>query len=174
MHTPGWTLARGGLSCEDDMTVATLWGVLIAGIASVLLGWAWYHPKVFGTAWMRMTGMTPEMAERGKKRMHLMAVFGLIASMVVAWVMSYVGVLLGVYDWFGAVELGFWCWLGFVAPTMLGMVLWDQKPFRLYLINALYWLASFIVMALILVVGSQWFNFADSSNSSLDSGYTAQ
>ncbi len=123
---------------------------------------------------MRMTNITPEMAERGKKRMPLMALIGLLAAMLVAWVMSYVGVLLGVYDWFGAIELGFWCWLGFVAPTMLGIVLWEQKPFRLYLINSLYWLASFIVMALILVVGSQLFSSTAYSNSGPASGYTAE
>ena len=139
------------------MTIAALLDLCIAGVASVVLGWAWYHPRVFGGAWMRMSGITPEMLEKGRKRMGLTLIIGLIASMLIAWVMSYVGILLGVYDWFGAVELGFWCWLGFVAPTMLGMVLWEQKPLSLYFINALYWLASFIVMALILVVGSQLF-----------------
>lgn len=140
------------------MTVTSLWPILSAGIATVLLGWAWYHPKVFGTAWMRMIGLTPEMVERGKKRMPLMALIGLLASMLIAWVMSYVGVLLGVYDWFGAIELGFWCWLGFVAPTMLGIILWEQRSFKLYLINALYWLVAFIVMALVLVMSSQVFS----------------
>ena len=156
------------------MTLAGLLQILIAGIASVLLGWLWYSPYLFGGAWMRMTNITPEMAERGKKRMHLMALIGLVAAMLIAWVMSYVGILLGVYDWFGAVELGFWCWLGFVAPTMLGIVLWEQKPFRLYLINALYWLASFIVMALILVVGSQMFSPSATSGTGIDSGYTTE
>lgn len=151
------------------MNVATLWGVLIAGIASVLIGWAWYSPVLFGGAWMRMVGMTPEMAERGKKRMHVMALIGLAAAMLIAWVMSYVGLLLGVYDWFGGIELGFWCWLGFVAPTMLGMVLWEQKPFRLYLITAGYWLVSFVVMALILVVGSQLFSSTASASGASNS-----
>ena len=129
--------------------------ILAAGIASMLVTWLWYHPRLFGSMWMRLENFTPEMVERGKKRMPLMAIIGLLASMLVAWVMSYVGILLGVYDWFGAIELGFWCWLGFAAPPMLGMVLWEQKPVRLYLIVALNWLVAFIVMALILVLGSQ-------------------
>lgn len=125
--------------------------ILFAGIANVAIGMIWYHPKVFGGMWMRLSNITPEMAERGKKRMPLMAIFGLIASMLIAWVMSYVGLALGIYDWVGAVfELAVWCWLGFVAPVMLGMVLWEQKPVKLYLINVLYWLVSFMVMAAIL------------------------
>lgn len=136
------------------LTISVL-PILAAAIASVLLGWVWYHPRVFGGVWMRMTNMTPEMAERGKKRMLLSALVAALAAMLAAWVMSYIGILLGVYDWLGAVELGFWCWLGFTAPPMLGMVLWEMKPIRYYLIVAGYWLVAFIIMALILVFGSQ-------------------
>lgn len=137
------------------MTLIGLWPVLLAGIASVLLGWLWYSPFFFGSAWMRLAGITPEMAERGKKRMHLNTVLALIASMLIALVMSYLGAFLGVYDWFGALQLGFWCWLGFTAPTMLGSVLWEQKPLSYYLIVAGFWLVSFMLMAVVLVEGAQ-------------------
>ncbi|MCR4325885.1 MAG: DUF1761 domain-containing protein [Patescibacteria group bacterium] len=125
--------------------------ILIAGVVSALIGWVWYHPKVFGAAWMRMSNITPEMAERGKQRMPMTALLGVLASMAVAYVMNYFGIAWGVWDWVGAVELGFWCWAGFVAPTMLGSVLWDYKPVKLYIINAGYWLVSFVAMALVLV-----------------------
>jgi hypothetical protein len=137
------------------MIEVSFWPILASGVAAVLIGWIWYHPRVFGSEWMRMSGVTPEMAERGKKRMPLMALVGLCASMLVAYVMNYFGIAWGVYDFVGAIELGFWSWIGFVAPTMLGIVLWEQKPFRLYLINTLYWLVALVVMALILTVGSQ-------------------
>ncbi len=136
------------------MGPVAFWPILASGVASVLIGWVWYHPSIFGGTWMRLANVTPEMAERGKKRMPLTALVALLAAMLVAWVMSYVGILLGVYDWFGALELGFWCWLGFTAPPMLGMVLWEQKPIRYYVIVAGYWLVAFLVMALILVMSS--------------------
>lgn len=129
----------------------TLIAVAASGLAAVIIGYIWYHPRVFGGAWMRMSNITPEMAERGKKRMPLMAIFGLLAAMLVAYVMSYVSAAWGFYEWTGALQLGFWCWVGFVAPTMLGSVLWEQKPFRLYLINTLYWLVAFLVMAQMIV-----------------------
>ena len=134
------------------MFEVTFLSILGAGVAAVLIGMVWYHPIVFGSAWMRMSNITPEMAERGKKRMPLMMLIGLMAAMLAAWVMNHVGILLGVYDVVDAVVLGFWCWMGFVAPTMLGMVLWEQKPFKLYLINALYWLVAFVAMAITLVI----------------------
>ena len=33
---------------------------LVASLASLVIGFIWYHPKVFGTAWMKATGMTEE------------------------------------------------------------------------------------------------------------------
>lgn len=125
--------------------------IIISAAASVLIGWIWYHPRVFGTAWMRMSGITPDVAERGKRRMPMTVATAFIANMVIAWVMFNVGLALGIYDLVGAVvDLALWLWLGFVATTMLGSVLWDQKPVSLYLINAGYWLVSFAATAVIL------------------------
>jgi hypothetical protein len=139
------------------METVTFVPVFLAGLASAIIGSIWYSPYVFGTAWARMTGITPEMAERGKRKMWIMAIVGLLASMLVAYVMDYFGIAWQVGDWLGAMQLGFWCWIGFAAPPMLGMVLWEQKPVRLYLINALYWLVAFVVMALVLLYASMWF-----------------
>ena len=133
------------------MIEVKLLSVLFAGIASVVIGYVWYHPKVFGGAWARMVNLSPEALERGKKKMPLMVFFGLLASMLAAYVMNYFGIAWGVFDVIGAIELSFWCWAGFVAPVMLGIVLWEQKPFSLYLINAGYWLVSFVAMAIILL-----------------------
>jgi len=121
---------------------------------------------------MRFSSITPEMVERGKKRMPLTMVLALLASMLAAYVMSYFGIAWGVYDWIGAIELGFWCWIGFAAPALLGSVLWEQKPFRLYLINSLYWLVPLVVMAIILVSGSQITNGSFSSFSAGSGSYS--
>lgn len=134
------------------MYEVTLFPIIGTGIFSVLLGFVWYHPKVFGGTWMRLAGITPEGMARGRKTMPFMVIAGFFASMLVAYVMNYFGVAWGVRDVIGAIELGIWSWIGFVAPVMLGMVLWDQKPFRLYLIHAFYWLVAFVGMAVILVI----------------------
>lgn len=125
--------------------------ILVAGAASVAIAFVWYHPKIFGGAWLRLVALSPEAAEKGKRRMPLSAFFALLSGMLVAYVMSYFGLAWGVYDWVGAIELGFWCWVGFTAPTMLGRVLWEQKPLRLFFIDALFWLVAFVAIALVLV-----------------------
>ena len=125
--------------------------VPVAGLVSAFIGWVWYHPRVFGTAWARMSGISPEMQEKARKRMPLYAFIAFLASMVIAYVMSFMAPMLVLSDAIGAVELGFWIWAGFVAPVMLGTVLWEQKSFKLYLINALYWLVAFIIIALVII-----------------------
>src|SRR3989338_11025947 len=77
------------LSYDVDMFEVAFIRILFAGVASLVIGFVWYHPKVFGGAWTRMTNLSPEMVERGKKRMPLTALAGLIASMLVAYVMNY-------------------------------------------------------------------------------------
>jgi hypothetical protein len=125
--------------------------ILIAGIAAVLIGFLWYHPRVFGGAWMRMSNITPEMANADRRSMWLRALVAMLGSMLAAYFMGYFGLVLGVADWVGALQLALWCWIGFVAPTMLGVVLWERKPLALYLINSLYWLVVFALTALVLL-----------------------
>lgn len=126
--------------------------ILFAGIVAMLIAFAWYDPRVFGSAWTRMTNLSPEAVENGKKTMKYRAPIGLLASMLAAYVMNYFGIAWGVYDIIGAVELGFWSWAGFTMPVLLGVVLWEQKPFKLFLINAGYWLVSLIAMAIVLLL----------------------
>ena len=133
------------------MVEVNFFPILAAGIVSLFIGYVWYHPRVFGGIWMRLSHITPESVEQGKRRMFITVPLALLASMLIAYVMNYFGIAWGVYDWVGAVELGFWCWVGFAAPVMLGMVLWEQKPVVVYLINVLHWLVAFIAMALVLL-----------------------
>ena len=50
-----------------------LLAVLVATLVPMVIGFIWYNPKVFGTAWMKASGMTEEKA----KNAHTGLVFGL-------------------------------------------------------------------------------------------------
>ena len=52
----------------------------------------------------------------------------------------------------GGIKVGIMAWLGFVAPTMLGSVLWENKSWNLYAINAGYYLVSFALMGAVLAI----------------------
>lgn len=129
----------------------SLWQIIAAGIANMILGFIWYHPKVFGTAWMRLAQITPEITERSRRRMPMLMIVSILSAMLAAYVLTHFGAAWGVFDWIGAIELAFWVWAGFMVPALLSSVLWEGKPVRLFLINAFYWLVALSVMAVILV-----------------------
>lgn len=47
--------------------------VLVAALVPTVVGFIWYHPKVFGTAWMKAAGMTEEKMKGG----NMALIFGL-------------------------------------------------------------------------------------------------
>ncbi len=126
--------------------------ILAAAVANIILGFVWYHPKVLGGTWMQLANITPTQAEAGKKKMPIMAVVAFIAAAVMAYVAAHFKFAWGVYDVVGAIELGFWVWLGFIAVPMLGIVLWEGKSVKLYAINTGYWLVATILMMVILTL----------------------
>lgn len=128
--------------------------VLAAAATNVIIGMIWYNPRFFGTTWALAAGISPQQMEVGKKRMPLMAFFGFLASMLMAYVLMHFGIAWGVFDWIGGVELGIWTWLGFVMPVLLGSILWETKPFKYFAINASYWLLSLVAMGVVLVLFS--------------------
>ena len=137
---------------NNAVFLLTLLPVLAASIANIIVGYVWYHPRVFGGIWMRLTNVTPEIVERGNKRARLSMLMVFVAAIFAAYALNTFRLAFGVADIVGAVEFAILAWLGFVAPAMLGSYVWEHKPFALYCINAGYWLASFVLMTLILLL----------------------
>lgn len=125
--------------------------IILAGVANMVLGFIWYHPKVFGDTWATLAGLDKKTMEAGMKRMPLMALVGLFFAIVMSYVLAHFAIAWGVWDWIGAVELAFWLWLGFVVPPLLGPVLWEGKSVKFFAINAGYWLLGLATIAVVLV-----------------------
>jgi len=136
----------------QNMYEVTLWPVVAAGIANLVIGFIWYNPSVFGSVWMQLANLSPVQMEAGKKKMPLMAFFAVIVAIVMAYVMAHFSIAWGVFDIIGAIELAFWLWIGFVVPPLIGVVLWEGKRFKLFAINAGYWFVSMVVASIILVL----------------------
>jgi hypothetical protein len=129
------------------MADVNLWAIFAASLAHMMLGFLWYHPSVFGAAWMRMSGVTPEMAEHGVRSMGVTIGAGFVAGLVSAAALSYLKNVGGFFGIGETVMLAVLLWFGFLVPVMLGSVLWEQKPFALFLLNTSYWLLSLALMA---------------------------
>lgn len=60
--------------------------IIVSGITTLFVGFVWYHPKVFGTAWMKETGLTEAELQKG----NMFTLFGLtfIFSVFIAFIMQ--------------------------------------------------------------------------------------
>ena len=120
--------------------------VVIAAIASMVVGFVWYGP-LFGKTWMKLTGMK----EMGNKS-DMPKTYGItfVGSLVTAYVLSVFLGLTNSGTLTSALTLAVWVWLGFVATVALSGPLFDKKPWNLYFLNVSYQLANFLVMAAVL------------------------
>ncbi|ESU23364.1 hypothetical protein FEDK69T_15260 [Flavobacterium enshiense DK69] len=151
--------------------------VLVASLVTLLVGFVWYNPKVFGTIWMNESGITEEKAKQG----NMLKIFGLtifyslmlssaVPSLVVhqmgAFAMvggpafadkalpSYAAFMADYGDAFrsfkhGALH-GFTSGLFLALPITAINALFEQKSWKYILINAGYWIVSLTIMGAII------------------------
>ena len=134
---------RGG---EFIMPSVNYVAVLVAAIASMVLGFVWYGP-LFGKTWMKLMGVK-EMGDKSQMPKNYSIVF--VGSLVTAYVVSVFLSLTNMTTLTGALTLAFWSWLGFQATILLGSVLWEGKSWNLYGLNAGYWLVNLLVISAVL------------------------
>ncbi|MCG2610660.1 DUF1761 domain-containing protein [Flavobacterium sp. SM15] len=72
--------------------------LLLAAVSTLVVGFIWYNPKVFGTIWMNETGMTEEKA----KNANMIKIFGM--SIVYAFFLSFILQMLTIHQ-FGALGM---------------------------------------------------------------------
>jgi len=126
--------------------------IVAAAIVSMIIGFLWYGP-IFGKVWIRLMGFTAKDMEKAKKKgMAKSYIIMFIGVLVTAYILAHFVDYMEATTFLAGMEVGCWLWLGFIAPVMLGMVLWEGKPVKLYLLNVVYQLIIIELMAGILAV----------------------
>ncbi len=125
--------------------------VLACMVASMVLGSVWYGP-LFGKQWMAMMGMSPSsMPKQSMAKLYaIQAVGSLVMAFVLAHALVYASAYMQVSGAQAGLMVGFWNWLGFIAPVTLGSVLWEGKSWKLWFLNNGYYLVLLCSMGLIL------------------------
>jgi len=124
--------------------------LLVAGVASMIIGYLWYSKTLFGNQRMKLSKVSEADIKAASKEMPKLYGTMYLASLVMAYVVAMFISKIGVTDVMGGVTVAFWAWLGFIATTMLTGVLYERKPLNLYFINAGYQLVTLVVMGAIL------------------------
>lgn len=145
--------------------------LLTAAAASLLIGFVWYHPKVFGNLWMRESGTT----EEKMKGSNMALIFGL--SFVYAFLISFIIQMLTIHQ-FGALGMvgghaetakasyvefmadygsayrtfkhgalhGFMTGLFLALPMVGTNALYERRSFKYALVVGGYWSLTFTIM----------------------------
>lgn len=130
--------------------------VLACAIISMVIGSVWYGP-FFGKQWMALSGMSMDKVNAGKaKGMGKAYALMFVGSLVMAFVLSHALIFAAAYlkeeGVSAGLMTGFWNWLGFVAPVTLSTVLWDGKPWKLWVLNNGYHLVTLCIMGVVLAL----------------------
>jgi hypothetical protein len=122
--------------------------VVVAAVAAFAASSVWYTG--FGNAMMELRGIDPATAPVMATPAWTM-LFVVVQSLVVAFMLAYFVVHLGIIDWKGAVRLGALVWV-FPAMILLGSVVHENVPLMLAAIHAGDWLVKLLLMTVILGV----------------------
>ncbi len=145
--------------------------LLLAALSTLVVGFIWYNPKVFGTIWMKESGMT----EEKMKGSNMIMLFGL--SIIYAFLMSFILQMLVIHQ-FGALGMvggdaskalpsyeafmadygtafrtfkhgalhGFMTGLFLTLPVIGTNALYEKRSFKYVLISGGFWAVCFMIM----------------------------
>lgn len=130
-----------------DVAMVNYLAVIAAGVASMLVGYIWYSPLLFGKKWIKLIGLTDKKMKKMQEEAPKSMAMGFIIQLVQAYVIALVVYNLGLTNFVEGMVLGLWLWLGFVTATQLTGVLYSGKSFNLYAVDTGYQLVSIVVMS---------------------------
>ncbi len=127
-----------------------LWGVLLAGVSSMVIGMLYYAEGAFGKQWKNLSKVDTNEFEKAMPRL-MPLIF--LAALVTAYVVAYVMFLYHSFfqtSWLAAgIETSLILWLGISATTVYIHTAMDLKPKQLTIISLGNRLLSILAMGLI-------------------------
>ncbi|MBI2044329.1 DUF1761 domain-containing protein [Candidatus Pacearchaeota archaeon] len=139
-----------------DLSVINHAAVFVSAIIAFFVGWLWFSSALFGNMWVKLNKFSKAhmnaAKKKGMKGMWSQMLLSFLSSVVMIYVLALLLVNVGATTIGAAVVLAFTVWLGFFAAIMINMVLWEGKPFALYLISVGHHLAVLVISAVILVM----------------------
>jgi hypothetical protein len=130
-----------------------LLAVLVAAVATMVLGFLWYSPALFANPWMILMGYDPnDKAKIAEMQKSAGPSYGLsfIASILSAAVLAKIISIASSPSPLHGVKIAVAVWLGFVTTVQMTNALFSRQPAKLYMINTGYQLVCYLAMGAIL------------------------
>lgn len=130
-----------------DLLTSNLLGILIATFATAVINSIWYSKAVFGKDWQKLTGLKDKEI---KSRENKVILITLLVAFITSIVVQRFIVIANPQNYFEAIKLATWLWLGFAVTHTVGGGVLEKRPAKLIIINAIYQLVAILVVMVVL------------------------
>ena len=135
------------MEIEEMLGSINYLAVLVSALSSFVIGLLWYS-FIFRKKWMKLNGFTEDMASEETMTMPVILITNYLATVLAAFALA---LFLGDNgDMRFGIFAGFMIAVFWIATNRLNDVLYERKPFGLFLINSGYNLVIYIIMGAIL------------------------
>jgi hypothetical protein len=123
--------------------------IVVAMVAAMALGAVWYG-ALLGKQWMAALGKTREEITAGGNPAVPM-VIAAIAELVMAYFLAILmPAVYGAVNWQSGLHLGFWLWVGFLAPALILNHRFQGQKWSLTIIDGAYLLGVMLVEGVVI------------------------
>ena len=131
-----------------DVTI-NYWAVLVAALINMAVGALWYSPMFFGKPWSKLIGR--KMEDMKSQAGPGYAIAG-VGALVESWILVHFVIYANSNTALKGAETGFWLWLAFVAVTMAVGTVFAGRSWKLWKIDAGYFLVVLLLQGAVLAV----------------------
>jgi hypothetical protein len=134
----------------------------VSVIAATVFGFIWWGP-LFGKPWAREMNLSPAFKPTSKEMLRS-TLLQIVGAFLTAFSLAYYVAVWRPSVWNAGVDkpnyiygfcTAFLVWLGFYVPQHLGKVAWENRSWKLFVINASGSLVSLMIVAMILAYWHQ-------------------
>lgn len=129
------------------MTDLNYLAVILAAFAAFAVGALWYG-LFFAKQWKALMGFSEEVMRSMKMTPTKSMIGGFLATLVLTYVLA--NFLSGITSLHAALVITLWIWVGFIATILLNAVLYENRSWKLYAINASHYFFALLVATLVL------------------------
>jgi hypothetical protein len=139
--------------------------ILVAALTSFVVGFVWYHPKVFGTIWMKEAGLTQEQLAKG----NMLKIFGL--TFVFSFMLALMMPILVIHQMGAVSMIGGPDMIATAKPSYLAFMSDYGNEFRSFKHGALHGFMSGVFLAMPIIAMNGLFERKSWKYSAVHVGY---
>ena len=131
-----------------DFSQISIWAIVLAVVANMIIGALWYSPVLFANIWMKSLGKSME--EIHETNPNTGYLYTTVAGIISAIILSlFISMLDTVTIGAGAL-LGFLAGVGFASAREISPTFFEGRKYTLFFISAGYHTVSLTVMGIII------------------------